>query len=238
MPKSDLLDVNAFWESLSPNVREQIDQAERSRARGVAGAGTTAMLTEHGKAKFKMIVKKADPAVANLDPGAHAMNIASIVLGVIEEGLDSSTWPVSAPTQERRARARKSGNHRQRGQKRYPAGYTAGTYHHYGKDSGYLQDSLFKNVKLVQAGDKADVLAGIPKIRQKAAFVIREINPDTHELRGAGAKALARAVKISADRALANSLQKAKKLKDQNRKLREQRRAEIFRLLGSLASGL
>ena len=225
--KTDLPDVNEAYEALLASPPKHLKGARvRRKAKG--------------KKQFELVVKRADPAVANLDPGRHALTVAGLIMEGIANNLDSAKLPTRAITRQRRSNYRNPGSVADRAliKKRYPGKYQADPQGYYGVDSGFLRDQLTKNLKLVRKGDKADVFAGIPRIRQKAAFVIRDVDPDTGKL-SAGAKVLlAKATTRLSNEILIADIRKLEKAKRLNAQLKAARGKAIFDLARTILGGL
>jgi hypothetical protein len=114
------------------------------------------------------------PLLVDIEEAETApLTLGALIVARIKREMQGSALLPQQPTIERRRRAQVSGIHNDNGRPRYPGGYKANPNTPYGFDSGYLHDLLTVNVE----NKKGDVFAGIPKIRGKAAFIMRRISP-------------------------------------------------------------
>ena len=148
--------------------------------------------------KGPLIIDQEEAALAPITLGA-------LIVQRIKDEMTSSTLLPQHETIERRKRALKSGVHNDQGTPRYPGGYQARPQGAYGDDSGYLRTALTLNVR----EGKADVFAGIPKNRQKAAFIIRRVSPTAGaELPGAVARTTTELIKTIVRKTVAKAVRK------------------------------
>ena len=103
-----------------------------------------------------------------IDDGAIALSLAQHLAQAIEGEIDANKFQPSEETRARRARRASVG--------RYPGGFSANPEGPYGTDSGYLRENIKASI---DSGNVAFV--GIPKERQKAAFVLRRISKTAEE---------------------------------------------------------
>ena len=130
-----------------------------------------------------------------LDDEALAMNLAQHLSDAVRGDIDANQFPVDEETRARRARKPVAD--------RYPGGYYADPSGPYGTDSGYLRDNIKASL---DSGKSAFV--GIPKIRQKAAFILRLISKTVKNMSGARAR---KAVDLSLIDALTMSIKGTKR---------------------------
>jgi hypothetical protein len=207
--KDRIFDVNEHW----------VEQARIDKSKKATGA-------------VSMIVKKADSAAVVLDPAEATLNIATLLLEHIAEETRQSPLPVSSATRDRRWHYAHPNDKADSSKidARYPGKYQPDPYGgSYGVDSGYLLDSLVRNMKQVESGDRdrAKLLAGIPRNRQKAAFVLRGIKPNGALDRSSN-EVLRKAIERWSRETISNDLAR---LKRKQAKLKRQRERALIRAL-------
>ena len=102
------------------------------------------------------------------DGSVPSFSVATLLADAIKGDIEANQFPVLERTRRRRTRSLRTPQ-----QGRYLQGYQPNPNGPYGTDSGYLRD----NIKAALAkGNTAFV--GIPRNRQKAAFVLRRISKE------------------------------------------------------------
>lgn len=183
-----------------------------------------------------MVVTKPDDCLVALDEGRNTLTLAQLLIAHITDETEKNPLPVATTTRVRRRQylhpteAADAAKIKQR----YPGSWRPEPNGSFGVDSGYLLDSLMKSLKKVEAGDKVDVFAGLPRNRQKAAFVLRGIKPNGALDAGSNA-VLAKAIK---DWATSTHAADMERLRRKQLELQNKRRKALIGLAKQLLGGV